>query len=300
MFMKKVFAILMTVVMLGSIFTVPVFAYQGNQSFGQVPVSGEAISIDGVKDAIYEQGLKIEINRLAEEVNEGDGSTNATAWLLWRDSALYVFVETRDSDVVMEAGSPNAAEWPWLTDSVELWLDPGNWGEMVWQFRVSAFGAVQSHENVPFQGVANAVPGGYNIEFRVPIENEAGSSLGISFQINEITSGWGTEMTEHTEIRSLIFDEGSWTAMPSWAPMNWDYITLSANEVNVPVIAVIAEPEPEDTPAAAEIPAAVETPVVSRPAAAPRTGDTGIIIALAVAIMAVCVAVVRKHKKELG
>jgi hypothetical protein len=79
--------------------------------------AGADIGIDGVKDDVYDNASKINVNYKSLEEN-GSPDATAEAYILWDDSYLYVFVEVKDEDVNLY----NNDVHPEQNDSVELWI----------------------------------------------------------------------------------------------------------------------------------------------------------------------------------
>ena len=79
---------------------------------------GASITVDGTRDAAYGTDATVAIDTVT--LSEANGGPKATgmAWIVWDDTALYVFVEVTDSDVsASQVGDAH------LNDSVEFWLD---------------------------------------------------------------------------------------------------------------------------------------------------------------------------------
>lgn len=83
-------------------------------------ISDETVlSADGVKDEAYNAATAIAINC----VSEGTSDTTGTAYMLWNNTYLYVFIEVNDND--LDKTSNPWSEWRYEYDSVEFYLVTG-------------------------------------------------------------------------------------------------------------------------------------------------------------------------------
>ncbi|MCL2773332.1 MAG: hypothetical protein FWD71_08265 [Oscillospiraceae bacterium] len=302
--MKKTISILIVAILIFSILTVPALAYNANKSFGDVPKSSDAITVDGVKDAIYDQGLQIPLD-IDNQYSEGPTATRGNAWLLWQDGFLYVFVSVTDS-YIMAQDADTESNSPWMTDSVEVFLDPDNNSEDTnsAQFRIDAYG-YRSFENRfdgtnsyggdattangVYDGAAKMTANGYDVEFKLPITKAAGAQIGLMLQINDMQSDDTTRCMVFSH-QSVVTDGNM-----SWNPIGYDYIVLSATAVTAAAPETTAAP---DTAAPAATDAAVAAPSPAPAAPAPATGDTGIIFALIALVGSTSVLVLKSRKNR--
>ena len=299
--MKKTIAMLTVAILLFAIMAVPAMAHSANASYGDVPKSKDAITLDGDKDAIYDQGLKLELSRQVEAYADPETPTRGTVTLLWQDGFIFIFAEVKDAYLVPQANYADQAGQPWMTDSLESFFDWDNnmEGSESDQFRLDAYGwrsfefrattgesSYGLEENVAdgkFEGKVKIVDGGYNAEFKIPIQNGKGAGDGIGYlaQIND--------MQDDDATRCMVFTSSSNGESKSWEPINYDYIVLSANEVTAVVEEVVV---PEEPAVEADVPAVVDTPAANT---APKTGDASIAIFAVLIIAAAGVVVFRKQ-----
>ena len=303
--MKRIFVLIVSAMLICSLMVAPVLAFSGNGSYGEVPKSADAITIDGTKDAVYDLGLKLDINRKYEPYDwSPDTGSTGVAWIIWQDGFLYIYSEINKAIGPLLSADEynNQSGEPWMTDSLEVFLDPPNEGENSEQYRIDSTGW-RSFEN-RFEGISsynedeNAADGifegkarridssNYAVEFKIPIAKGAGGDLGLLLQINEM---WDDGA------RSVIFTSSSNGESNSWEAYEYDYIVLSANEVTA---VVAAEPEPE-LGAGGGDPAEIPAPVVEAPAPvapAPQTADPVSILVLGSLISAAGLVIARKRK----
>jgi hypothetical protein len=302
--MKKTVSILIVAVMIFSILSVPVFANSANKSFGDVPKSSDTITVDGVKDAIYDQGLQIPLD-IDNQYSEGPTTTRGNAWLLWQDGFLYVFVSVTDS-YIMAQDADTESNSPWMTDSVETFLDPDNnttddsdtnsaqyridaYGYRSFENRydgTNSYGGDATTANGVFDGAAKITAAGYDVEFKIPITKTAGDSMGLLLQINDMQSDDTTRCMVFSH-QSVVTDGNM-----SWHPAGYDYIVLSANAVTAVAPETTAAP---DTDAPISVISA-PPPAAAVTTNAPPTGDTGIIIAVIALIGSFSVLVWKSRK----
>jgi len=298
--MRKAISVFIAILLVGSLMAMPVFAHP-NASYGDVPMSADEIIIDGIKDAVYEQGLRLELYRQWEGYGDPETDTRGTAWLLWREGYLYIFAEITQGYLqdVFEAEGRQSGE-PWMTDSLEIFIDPMHEGENSEQYRVDAWG-YRSFENRFtgdnsyggdetaadgfFEGAARIDGTNYNVEFRIPTTRGAGDAIGFLMQINYIGE-FGD--------RSMIFSGSSNGEARSWEPFDYDHIVLSANVVSA---AAAEEEAPEEYEAGEEDEADEYTPTPITGTAAPQTADPVTFIALGTVIISAAGAVIAKKRK---
>ena len=179
--MKKLFTSMLAASMVVSAFGISALAAESGTAYGEVPATAEEISIDGVKDEIYDQGLKIAI--ADPDSSTPDDTTTGEAWLLWNGSdTLYAYVEVKDSDVIVYDGTPNA----WETDSVELFLDYSNTVARTRdQYRIDIKGVATYYDTTTYTGddtkaygfenwAVNEMDGGYAVEFEIKSRRPSG------------------------------------------------------------------------------------------------------------------------------
>ena len=136
--MKKILTVILVAVML----ITPVLAHEDNANAGTVPKTVAVPVIDGVKDALYDNGLLVPVRNGHSATPDGGLGGGADAWLLWDDEHLYVFMhidlagptllpDDYDSRVKFKA--------QWELTTVEVLIDFSNVadaGSNVCQFRL--------------------------------------------------------------------------------------------------------------------------------------------------------------------
>ena len=303
--MKKAIAVLIVAVLMFSLMAIPAMAHKDNASYGDVPKSADAITIDGTKDAIYDKGLVVEMNRQYEGFGDAETDTRGTAWILWQDGFLYVFGEIRQSFLQdFSEAEDRQSGTPWECDSLEVFLDFSNesvggdcdqfridaWGYRSFEQRTTtgdnSYGGDASTADGVFEGAAKINGTSYNVEFKIPFQHlaTAGTGIGFLLQVNDMTSDGP---------RSMVFSPTSTGESRSWEAGEYDYIVLSANEVTAVEPAAVEEEVP-DAAGGGDVP---EAPVVApapAPAPAPRTGDAG--LTALIALIAAAGIVIFKRK----
>ena len=293
--MKKIIALILAVIMISALFVVPVSAAAGNQNFGNVKkVSDSDINMkSGDKDEAFNYALAIPV-----KTGDPDYATG-TAYVLWSDTAIYIFTEVNDATPFL-LGQPDDGEYfnAWETDSVEVFIEVdgdqgdldartmGNAGDACWQFRIDREGMPSSYQRSGawtddflvgsaankgrFEWAAKQDGNKYYTKHKITMLTLKAGEVGLQLQINDLLD----EGEEGPQIR--LGDIGG-----SWNADEYGFVVL-VNENAIPAPAVIDVPA--DVPAV--VPAVVEdAPAVVAPApkpAAPKTGDTGIIILAAV------------------
>ncbi|WP_166866576.1 endo-1,4-beta-xylanase [Salinibacterium sp. ZJ70] len=160
-------------------------------SFTEVVQAATAPVVDGEIDAAWDDANAVATSKKVE----GDGA-EATVRTLWRDGRLYVLAVVADP-IVDVSGSD-----PWIQDSIELYVDPGNakYGSYRYddsQIRISAANVVsfgtgdEAWQRARIESATSTIDGGYIVEVAVQIGDPAtlGSFQGLDFQVNDAQGG---------------------------------------------------------------------------------------------------------------
>jgi endo-1,4-beta-xylanase len=150
-------------------------------------------AIDGIKDEKYDTGEPLAVEKFIQgiegEKNIFQGAT-AKTWVLWDESALYVYMEVNDP--VLSAVDERA----YMQDSIEVFIDENNnktpfYEEDDSQFRVNfkneqSFGSTGSVDG--FESAAQTIEGGYAVELKIPYRSliaQDGTIIGFDLQVND-------------------------------------------------------------------------------------------------------------------
>lgn len=296
--MKKFVSVLTVVILLVSILTVPTLAFKDNLNMGDVPKTADAITIDAVKDAVYDKGLKTHISRMVDGVEANPTTTTADVWLLWSDGFLYVYGEVKTS-VIPALDEDLQTNQSWMIDSLEVFLDPTNENTdntNTQQYRVDYTGycsiqfqadGTNSYGNRDagkgfVEGAGKKIDTGYSVEMKIINPLIKAGQLGFLYQVNDMHED-GT--------RTCLFQDGG--EGQSWASDKYDYVTLVDTTVTgVEVVEVVPVEAAPVEAAAADTAASAPTAT-----AAPQTGDAGMILAI-FALLASASVLVFKTKKN--
>lgn len=246
--MKKLFAILLCTMMIAAML-VPTSASGTGISWGEVPKTTDAITLDGTKDAIYDKGLIIPIETVREANSEL--SSTGKAYFVWADGYLYVYAEVQDE--WLKPVDKSLANH--LVDGVELSMDWNNDGVdsgkyVTWYdgtiFRVNAFGKPENDYGAEI--VAKKISDkSYSVEWKLttPKEIKAGSEITMYMHINN-----NTEAGKRVMVRA---PQSANSGSNNLA--NTDYIVLSNK--------VVTTQAPATTKAPAQTPATAGTSMVT-------------------------------------
>ncbi|WP_203136046.1 endo-1,4-beta-xylanase [Microbacterium sp. JZ31] len=152
-----------------------------------------APTIDGAVD----DGLWEAANAVTTDVQvEGSGGATATVRTLWKDELLYVLAEVTDAQIDVTGADP------WIQDSVEIYVDPGNAKNGAYryddtQIRISAANAVsfgtgdEAYQQARVTSRTSTVEGGYVVEAAISLLEYGGEGTfhGLDFQVNDATDG---------------------------------------------------------------------------------------------------------------
>ncbi|KQQ92656.1 hypothetical protein ASF62_12525 [Leifsonia sp. Leaf325] len=166
-------------------------------SFLEVVQAASAPAIDGEIDEAWTDANAVTTDKQVV----GTSGATATVRTLWRDQTLYVLAEVADP-VVDVSGSD-----PWIQDSVEIYVDPGNAKNGSYryddtQIRISAANAVsfgtgdEAFQANRVQSATALADGGYVVEAAVSLLEYGGIDTvhGLDFQVNDAAAGARTSI----------------------------------------------------------------------------------------------------------
>jgi endo-1,4-beta-xylanase len=161
--------------------------------------------IDGASDAVWADAGTV---TTAKEVS-GTGGAIGTVRTLWRDQTLYVLMTVADP-IVDVTGSD-----PWTQDSVEIYVDGGNFKNGAYRFddmqvRINADNAVsfgtgdETFQRNRVTSAAVRTETGYTVEAAISLLEYGGPNTfhGLDFQVNDASNG------ARTAIRNWAEQEG--------------------------------------------------------------------------------------------
>ncbi len=162
-------------------------------SFLEVVEAEVAPTIDGTIDEVWESATVVETGKQVE----GSTGASATVRTLWRGDELYVLMEVTDP-VIDVTGSD-----PWIQDSVEIYVDGGNFKNGPYRFddtqiRISAENVVsfggggdEGFQASRLQSATSIVDGGYIVEASINLLSYSGlgTTHGLDFQVNDAQNG---------------------------------------------------------------------------------------------------------------
>ncbi|UJP41365.1 endo-1,4-beta-xylanase [Cellulomonas palmilytica] len=161
-------------------------------SFTEVPATTTAPTIDGDVDAVWSGAGSV----TTEKVTSGANGAQGTFRTLWKDNTLYVLADVTDPEVDTTGSDP------WTKDSVELYVDGGNFKNGAYryddtQIRIDATGAVSfgtGDETFQRNRLTSAVvptATGYRVEAAISLLEYGGLGTfhGLDFQVNDAAGG---------------------------------------------------------------------------------------------------------------
>ncbi|MCP2637946.1 endo-1,4-beta-xylanase [Microbacterium sp. HD4P20] len=166
-------------------------------SYLEVAATTEAPAIDGTIEGLWDAAGTVSTDT---QVVGTDGAT-ATVRTLWKDQTLYVVAQVADP-VVDVSGSD-----PWIQDSVEIYVDPGNAKNGSYRYddsqvRISAANVVsfgtgdEAFQRARVQSATALVDGGYVVEAAISLLEYGGADTfhGFDFQVNDAADGQRTSI----------------------------------------------------------------------------------------------------------
>jgi endo-1,4-beta-xylanase len=174
-------------------------------SYLEVVQARSVPTIDGTADTVWADAGTV---TTAKEVS-GTGGALGTVRTLWRDQTLYVLMTVADP-VVDVTGSD-----PWTQDSVEIYVDGGNFKNGAYRFddmqvRINADNAVsfgtgdEAFQRARVTSAAVRTTTGYTVEAAISLLEYGGLNTfhGLDFQVNDASNG------ARTAIRNWAEQEG--------------------------------------------------------------------------------------------
>ncbi|GAA5203568.1 endo-1,4-beta-xylanase [Microbacterium jejuense] len=164
-------------------------------SFLEVVQTDSAPVVDGTVDAAWAEARAVTTDKAVS----GSAGAVATVRTLWSGSTLYVLAEVADPTIDVSGSDP------WVQDSVEVYVDPGNAKNGSYryddsQIRVSAANAVsfgtgdEAFQRGRVRSATSLVDGGYVVELAIELGDAAGPGTfhGLDFQVNDASGGQRT------------------------------------------------------------------------------------------------------------
>ena len=301
--MKKSISLVLAILIMATLLLLPVSAASGQTEYGivkKVEDSDIDMSTADMTEPAWENALKIP---LARNRDANAAAAKGDVYLLWSDTGYYAYFNVSDSTPVSDPTRAANLE-PWVTDSVEFFIDETNEGAHCEQFRIDRDG-VPSYYPKAGEWTAGMLIGATEISTSAPVPAEymswkvkaegnnyfvkmkvtffdsvTAKDVGVHFQINDVeTAGAGNTCTWPTANEA-----------DSWASEAYGYITLVNEPAYVEVVEV-AQAE-VTAPAAAE---AAPVAAAAAPVTAPQTSDAGIAAFAVLMVMgAASVLILRK------
>ena len=225
--MKKVFSLILVVVMLAAVFALATSAMvgEGYHNYGEIAnVERMSIRLDAVKESAYDKATPIPIKYNALKADgtpyvfypreNGETPAEGVAYVVYDTQYIWIYVEVTDATLNTKAA--DALQSKYTEDSVEILVDWTNEGantpdDTPYQSRVSHEGyisarlgqkgttmqgtAEQGSTNPVnwLQGTAKQTGKGYDCEFRIDIPAEKygdklGEYISLGFTINDYDS----------------------------------------------------------------------------------------------------------------
>ena len=208
-----------------------VSAHVDGGNLGDVPNTAEKITVDGKKDAIYGQGLKVKIE---QPTGTNEVKATADAWLLYSDGHLYIYAEVADKDIV-DPTSDIQESSPWSTDSLEVFINEKNSDsdKDIMQYRIdcTGFPSVYNHNGLAEYGQGKAdsyfsygersTDNGYAVEYSIPVSSK---EIGICLQINDVLS-------DGTQTGAWVYSAVTGSGANSWTAGEHPYVTIGGSTV---------------------------------------------------------------------
>ena len=275
--MKKLTLILAILTVL-TVLALPAAAVEAGKNLGELPQTTEKITIDGKKDAIYDQGLKFDTTLMKDAAQTNPATSKV--YVLWDGKkTFYVFAEITDKTMSEWVEATYKAS-PWTLDSMEVFFDFANDAKKRDQYRIDNAGKPTYYDSKTYYEDLNKygfdawgfqkTSNGYNVEFQISsyaTALKAGGQVGFDMLLNDMVDGTrkGSYFASSLESKGTV--------------AKFDYITLGTKVVTVPVVTTKA---------------AATTAAKAAATASAKTADVSVIVAAVAAAAIAGVVVCRK------
>ncbi len=286
--MKKLIVILLAIMC--ALAVLPVSALSANGSFGDVPLYKGTITIDGKKDAIYDKGLKLNVNQNFSDSYKTTSS--AVIYLLHDGSNIYLFVEAKSAHAIADTyNTLYATKDIYKSNCFEVMFDFSNDAKSsadCFKVQTGFFGALygeflaagkEKTLVTDLKTVVDKSAKTVTAEYKIKMQENAktGSSIGFNFMYDSDPNMGPNNESKQCQIACI-------NPGVSNAAEKYKNITLASKEVQA------------DTTAAATTKAAATTAAKAAATTAAETADASVVIA-AVLVSAAAAAVVLKKRK---
>jgi len=224
--MKKVFSMILVVMMLVATFALSASAMvgEGYHNYGEIAnVERNNIRLDAVKESVYDSATPIPITYQSKNASgkenkfyprdNGEAPAEAVAYIVYDTQYIWVYVEV--TDATLNTKAENALLSSHKQDSIEILVDWTNEGQNVaddtpYQCRLTHEGYISARQGKDgttmqgtaeqgssnpvnwLQGTAKYTDKGYDCEFRIDIpekyKDKIGEYISLGFMINDYDS----------------------------------------------------------------------------------------------------------------
>ena len=256
--MKKVFSLILVVMMLAAVFALSSSAIVGDgyHNYGEIAnVERKSVRLDAVKEAAYDKATPIPIKypegkdfntgekKVISPRENGDPIAEGVAYMIYDTQYIWVFVEVADTTLNTKAA--DALTSTYKQDCIEILVDWTNKGENIpdvtpYQSRLTHEGYVSARigqkgqtlqgtaeQGSPnpvnwLQGIGKHTEKGYDCEFRIDIPKnvEIGEYISIGFAIADYDS------TGETKTAINLSSDAAWGTI-GWHPDRLGYIKFN-------------------------------------------------------------------------
>ena len=242
--------------------------------------SDTAPTIDGSEDAIWALANTVSTGKQTT----GSNSASADVKTLWKDNTLYILAHVHDP--VLDA----TASDPWQKDSVEIYVDAGNYKNGAYrpddtQIRINyqnqtSFGSGDTTaQQARLVSATSVVDDGYIVEVSISLLNEGGVSTfhGLDFQVNDAANGARTGIRNWADPTNAGYlNTAHWGVGRLNAPVEEPATstpTATPTETDTPTATATSTSTPTETPTETDTPTPTAT-FTSTPTATPTETDT--------------------------
>ena len=230
--MKKAISLVMVIAMVAAMLVIPANAFPAAGELGTAPEAATAPTVDGVKDAAYDNALSFTVDKNLS-VTMPFTEAYATVYMVHKDGTLYVFVEVNDGDRNNEAqldeeGNPKL----YRADSFEIIINQKNSDNKAdsTQYLITPEGKPYVYDRITgtksidptacdqYFGYA-AVDNGdtYNVEFA--LYNVTASAIGVCTTINNC-------FTDGTTQEFVVMENDNMEKVAPWKEATYMTVNL--------------------------------------------------------------------------
>lgn len=188
--MKKYLSLAVAALLAAGALAANVSAAPGTKSWGDVPKTSDKLVLDGKPDAVYKEGLKVDISTIREDGKKD--TAKGTGYYLWDGEYIWACVEVTDSELIKNDVTLQTGKY-WNCDGIEIMYDFANDTKSLSKWTVwyeGDFTAKADTSVTDSETKTTYTDKGYTVEVRTKLPDgvKEGSLIGVNLLIDNMTA----------------------------------------------------------------------------------------------------------------